>query len=606
MLNIFLRPLSLLCLVTISTLLYQGLSHQLELSSLVFVNLAAISQTFLFCLPVGAAALLIARCNRNGLIPSWQRLIVHSLVLTSMGLLYANYKLYSIYGFYINGFVLNILSTPGGIGALGLNSSFFITLSLGCIIFIATYAISICYIPFEKIYFFFAKFNYKTLTIFAIFIAQALLFSLSEHTGNIPILQASKNIAWYVPVTAKSLYNKMGIDAREDGSQKLPGHTSDKFKYSQITSEQPAIKNKYNIVWLVAESLRADMLNARVMPGSYDFSKNNIRFLSHYSGGNGTRMGMFTQFYGLYGNYWFDILDSRTAPSLLKAIKSNNYAMKAFTSATFTYPEFGKTIFREFDDHQLQSYTQGFGWERDQKNVSDLIEFLDSANTPQFAFMFFESSHANYYFPDESVIEPDYMEDFDYLATNIEKSIKPIKSRYINATHHLDSQIARILDYLESSGKLEETIVVITGDHGEEFMEKGRWGHNSTFSEEQIRVPLILHIPDARAREISKITSHLDIPATVASVLGINSDRIDVGFGQNLLDQDYQRDFAVVSDWHGSALVSKGTKRIMSSGALVDGNRATSRDDQPFVKGVMPDDTLMISQYLDDLNYYFR
>ena len=65
-----------------------------------------------------------------------------------------------------------------------------------------------------------------------------------------------------------------------------------------------------NIVWLVSESWRWDMLNPEIMPNTWAVTQNAHRFTRHYSGGNGTRMGMFAMFYGLYGTYWFPFLHS--------------------------------------------------------------------------------------------------------------------------------------------------------------------------------------------------------------------------------------------------------------------------------------------------------
>jgi len=115
-----------------------------------------------------------------------------------------------------------------------------------------------------------------------------------------------------------------------------------------------------------------------------------------------------------------------------------------------------------------------------------MLDFIENADAPFFSFMFFESAHANYYFPEDSVIEPDYIGDFNYLTVDIEQQIERIRARYLNAVHHLDSQLARVFDTLQTQGLLENTIVIVTGDHGEEFMENGRWGHNSTFSQQQI------------------------------------------------------------------------------------------------------------------------
>ena len=64
----------------------------------------------------------------------------------------------------------------------------------------------------------------------------------------------------------------------------------------------------------------------------------------------------------------------------------------------------------------------------------------------------------------------------------LRNDIVPIKNRYINSVHHLDAQFGRIYDYLKQHQLLENTIVIMNGDHGEEFMEKGFWGHNSTFA----------------------------------------------------------------------------------------------------------------------------
>jgi membrane-anchored protein YejM (alkaline phosphatase superfamily) len=98
-------------------------------------------------------------------------------------------------------------------------------------------------------------------------------------------------------------------------------------------------------------------------------------------------------------------------------------------------------------------------------------------------FMFFESPHASYDFPPESVVKKPYLEDFNYLTTDPDSARVLLKNRYLNACHHLDSQLERIFQYLEREGLLESTIVVVTGDHGEEFMDSGRWGHNSQFSD---------------------------------------------------------------------------------------------------------------------------
>jgi membrane-anchored protein YejM (alkaline phosphatase superfamily) len=346
------------------------------------------------------------------------------------------------------------------------------------------------------------------------------------------------------------------------------------------TPEQPFTK-PLNIVWLVAESWRADVLTPQIMPITTRFAQKSQQFLEHYSGGNGTRMGMFSQFYGLYGSYWFDFLSATRPPLMMEMIRKNGYAMQAYTSSRFSYPEFDKTIFAGFADSQLQSFTEGAGWERDRKNVGDMLQFIESAKAPFFSFMFFESAHANYYFPDESVIESDYIEDFNYLTVDIENSIERIRARYINATHHLDSQLGRVFDALEAQGLLDTTIVIVTGDHGEEFMENGRWGHNSTFSQEQIRVPLLVHVPGQAAGQEAQMTSHLDLPATVLAALGVDLDPDTYSYGSNLLAADYARDYTVASDWHGNTLITPDVKMVFSKKGAAYDDGTTTLEDEP-------------------------
>ena len=339
------------------------------------------------------------------------------------------------------------------------------------------------------------------------------------------------------------------------------------------------------------------------MPGTWSFANQSQRFTHHYSSGNGTRMGMFGMFYGIYGSYWFDFLRSQKAPVLLHSLKQAGYKMEAYTSAKFTYPEFDKTIFSEFPKDKLFSDIGGQPWERDQKNVTKIIKFMDQAKqekTPFFSFMFFESTHANYTFPVEDVINPDYLQNLDYVSTDFAENIEGIKARYENSSYYLDQQFARLFDYLKKSELLENTIVIVTGDHGEEFMENGYWGHNSTFSEQQIRVPLIIYHPNAEPQQHDQLSSHLDIPATVLHLLGNEASSSTYSFGSDLLGKNYHRDSVIVSDWHGNALITTDYKLILSSKGRKHGNRMSTKDDHVLAK-LPKDASATLKEFLETL-----
>jgi len=322
------------------------------------------------------------------------------------------------------------------------------------------------------------------------------------------------------------------------------------------------------------------------MPHTHAFSERALRFEQHYSGGNGTRMAMFGMFYGLYGNYWFNFLHDNRGPVLIDLLLEDNYQMDMFTSARFSYPEFDKTIFARLPQKCLHDETEvspGLGWHRDRENVDHLIDFIENRapDRPFMTFMFFESPHARYYFPPENAIAKPYLEEFSYATANIERDIKLIFNRYVNSCNHLDSQIWRIIQYLQQADLLGSTIVLITGDHGEEFMEKGRWGHNSAFNDEQTRTPLIIWIPGVEPRKISRMTSHLDIPATILSALGVTSPPEDFSLGFDLTG-DAIREFTVLSGWDTLAYVDEEYKAVFPIKLFnMARQQVTTKDDAP-------------------------
>jgi membrane-anchored protein YejM (alkaline phosphatase superfamily) len=319
-----------------------------------------------------------------------------------------------------------------------------------------------------------------------------------------------------------------------------------------------------NIVWLVAESLRADMLNERVMPATYSFAQRSYWFKNHYSGGNGTRMGIFSMFYGLPANYWFLMLEQRREPVLMEVLRNEGYDFGLFTSAEFTYPEFDSTVFASVDRQKLHEYDKGFGWERDRHNTDSAIDFLRQRDKkkPFIVFFFYESPHARYYFPEESVISRPYMEEFNYATADFKNDAPLIKNRYENAVHHLDSQIARLLTFLEQENLMESTIVIITGDHGEEFMENGHWGHNSAYTDEQVRVPMVLHVPGNAPEQFTRMTSHYDVPATLLPFFGLKNSEQDYCLGFNLLGGK-ERDHVLAGNWSNIAYINSRYKAVM-------------------------------------------
>jgi len=337
---------------------------------------------------------------------------------------------------------------------------------------------------------------------------------------------------------------------------------------------------------LVSESLRWDLLNDEIMPNATQFSQKALKFENHYSSGNNTRPGLFGLFYGLYGNYWNAFLYEQREPLLFDVLARDNYALSAYTSAKFTYPEFDKTIFVSFAPERMFQNVPGAAWERDISNVTHLLDDIGARDKsrPFFSFMFFESTHANYDFPEAAVIRKDYIHDINYTKIDREmlsQNREQLKNRYINAAHHIDTQIGRVIEYLEKEGLLENTVVLIAGDHGEEFMENGRWGHNSTFSDYQTRTPFVLYAPGKAPKVYQKLSSHLDFASTLLPLLGVENPVEDYSLGRNLL-ADEESPYVVIASWtHIGYVDSQFKYYIPIETGLNAKNVLTDKNDQP-------------------------
>lgn len=93
-------------------------------------------------------------------------------------------------------------------------------------------------------------------------------------------------------------------------------------------------------------------------------------------------------------------------------------------------------------------------------------------------------------------------------------------NRYDNALAYVDKQVGRLFSYLEKSGKLPNTVFIVTSDHGESFGENGLVTHGRSLFEEEVRVPLLIHYPrDVAPGDDLRRASTLDLLPTIADLL---------------------------------------------------------------------------------------
>jgi arylsulfatase A-like enzyme len=95
--------------------------------------------------------------------------------------------------------------------------------------------------------------------------------------------------------------------------------------------------------------------------------------------------------------------------------------------------------------------------------------------------------------------------------------------RYDREIRFVDAEIGRLLARLEALGVREDTLVVVTADHGLEFLEHGGWDMGYTLYDENLRVPLIMVLPAKlpRNRRIESQVRTVDIMPTILGILEI-------------------------------------------------------------------------------------
>jgi arylsulfatase A-like enzyme len=86
-----------------------------------------------------------------------------------------------------------------------------------------------------------------------------------------------------------------------------------------------------------------------------------------------------------------------------------------------------------------------------------------------------------------------------------------------------DSQLADLMRALRQSGRLDDTILVFTADHGEEFLEHGHIKHCRTLFDSSIHIPMLLRIPGVEAKALKQPVQNLDLVPTLLDYLGIDT-----------------------------------------------------------------------------------
>jgi choline-sulfatase len=95
------------------------------------------------------------------------------------------------------------------------------------------------------------------------------------------------------------------------------------------------------------------------------------------------------------------------------------------------------------------------------------------------------------------------------------------RAAYDGEVWFTDEQVGRVLDHIAKKAWAADTVVIVTSDHGEAFGEKDFQGHGRELWEPVVRVPLLIHVPGEKPRQVAVKRSHIDLVPTILDLMGI-------------------------------------------------------------------------------------
>ncbi len=499
-------------------------------------------------------------------------------------LLFIDIYLYKFYHFHINGSILQLVLLGGAQEILGLSlREWLLPLAVFCMLLIPQYLLSVA--CWEKIKL--QRWPYFPVLISvpptALFLSYALFFCAAAQaedkdlgvitnthtlTMQSPILPFYHHLlAVFFPVLSLEEVSRTG-----EGIFIQPTQITKPLLYPlhplRFTPPTPAP----NILIIGLDAWRYDMMTPKNTPHIYAFSKQCLQFKNHFSGGNATEPGLFSLFYSIPSTYWSSMLAAKQGPLLIHTLLQQQYQLGMFVSAEIYNPPYNKTLFREIPSMPLSTPGEE-PYQRDAYITQAFQQFIKQSKPQQpfFSFVFYNTTHS--YCTANNYPQPftPATQECDRLLMSNHVDPTPLRNRYKNAVYYVDSLVGEILTTLQKEKRLDNTIVFILGDHGEEFNDNhlDYWGHASNFTRYQTQTPLLVYWPGKKARSILYQTSHYDIvPTLFKHLFQCKNPTSDYSVGFDLFRESH-RPYLVVGSYIDFGIVESGRiTRILPGGNL--------------------------------------
>jgi arylsulfatase A-like enzyme len=338
----------------------------------------------------------------------------------------------------------------------------------------------------------------------------------------------------------------------------LGGATSLALAVRTGPDPRPAAPPRPNILLVSIDSLRADHVHAygygpETSPAIDRLAREGVLFRTAVSPTSWTLPAHLSLFTGLTPQQHGVVADDQRlrddAPLLSEVLWRKGYTTVGFVSAPYLDSAYGfDRGFEHYDDYTIakRSFADS---QRGPTSPALLRLFEDwfaawkagGRQRPFFAFVHMWDVHYDYTPPRpfDTWFDPDYTgavtgEDFE---TNpaihpgmAARDLAHVVALYDGEIRYTDLHLGLILDRLRAAGVLDDTIVVVTADHGDEFFEHGRKGHKQALYDESVRVPLVMRFP-ARipaGRIVDAQVRLIDVATTIIALAGLPAQP---GFG---------------------------------------------------------------------------
>jgi uncharacterized protein len=473
-----------------------------------------------------------------------ETLLILTIVVDS--LVFAQYR------FHLNGMVWNLLTSGAVKDILPITGTIWLVLGLA----IVTIAATEWFIARASWYWATKKRRpygvSLSIAIGLVIITGHIIHAWADANHYTAITRQIRYLPAYKPLTMKHMMVRLGLAAEQQKDGLRLGGENSALRYPLETISCPSKPAKTNVLLIVIDSWRFDALTPEIAPNIWNLSKESWRFDNHFSSGNATRFGIFGLFYGLYGTYWHSMLAEEKSPVLMREFEKQQYRFEMLGSAPLFNPEFDRTVFSDIRSKIELRQTDGGSVVNDRVITEKMIKFIASTpqNEPFFGFMFYDSPHVAGHPEEIAPFQPE-LKDVNHLTLSNKTDPVPYVNRYKNAVYYNDLLIGKVLEQLKKSNLLENTIILITGDHGEEFndLKMNYWGHVGNFSRFQTQTPLVIHWPGKTPAIYTHTTSHLDIaPTLMKDMFSCGTDPSKYSNGRNLLDKS-PRPYVLISSW---------------------------------------------------------